>query len=78
MIAPVDELIERPLGRLGEIVNVTGDVPPVEVTGVELVAAIPAVSVSDAIASVVVRAAETARAKVFELVAPLASVAITV
>jgi hypothetical protein len=77
-MAPVDELIERPLGRLGETVNVTGDVPPVDVTGVELVAAIPAVSVSDAIASVVVRAVETASAKVFELVAPLASVAVTV
>jgi hypothetical protein len=77
-MAPVDELIERPLGRLGETVNVTGDVPPVDVTGVELVAAIPAVSVSDAIASVVVRAAETASAKDFELVAPLASVAVTV
>jgi hypothetical protein len=77
-MAPVDELIERPLGRLGETVNVTGDVPPVDVIGVELVAAIPAVSVSDAIASVVVRAAETASVKVFELVAPLASVAVTV
>ena len=77
-MAPVDELIERPLGRLGETVNVTGEVPPVDVTGVELVAAIPAVSVSDAIASVVVRAAETASSKVFELVAPLASVAVTV
>jgi cell division ATPase FtsA len=77
-MAPVDELIERPLGRLGETVNVTGEVPPVDVTGVELEAAIPAVSVSDAIASVVVRAAETASAKVFELVAPLASVAVTV
>jgi hypothetical protein len=78
VIAPVDELIERPLGRLGETVNVTGDVPPVDVTGVELVASMPAVSVSDAIASVVVRAAETASAKVFELVAPLTSVAVTV
>ena len=77
-MAPVDELIERPLGRLGETVNVTGEVPPVDVTGLELVAAIPAVSVSDAIASVVVRAAETTSAKVFELVAPLASVAVTV
>ena len=77
-MAPVDELIERPLGRLGETVNVKGEVPPVDVTGVELVAAMPAVSVSDAIASVVVRAAETASAKVFELVAPLASVAVTV
>ena len=64
MIAPVDELIERPLGRAGETVNVTGDVPPDDVTGVELAATIPAVRVSDAIASVVVRAAEITSAKV--------------
>ena len=43
MIAPVDELIERPLGRAGETVNVTGDDPPDDVTGVELAATIPAV-----------------------------------
>ena len=64
MIAPVDELIERPLGRAGETVNVTGDDPPDDVTGVELAATIPAVRVSDAIASVVVRAAEITSAKV--------------
>jgi hypothetical protein len=78
VIAPVDVLIARPLGRDGETANVTGDVPPDDVTGVELVATIPAVKVSEATAKVVVRAAETASAKVFELVAPLASVAVTV
>jgi hypothetical protein len=48
------------------------------VTGVKLVATALAVKVSEAIASVVVRAAETASEKVLELVAPLASVAVTV
>ena len=78
VIAPVDVLIAKPLGRVGDTANVTGDVPPEDVTGVELVATIPAVKVSEATARVVVRAAETASAKVFELVAPLASVAVTV
>ena len=78
MIAPVEVLIVRPVGSDGEIARVIGEVPPDDVTGIELVATIPAVNVSEAIASVVVRAAETASAKVFELVAPLASVAVTV
>ena len=78
MIAPVEVLIVRPVGSDGEIERVIGEVPPDDVTGIELVATIPAVNVSEAIASVVVRAAETASAKVFELVAPLASVAVTV
>jgi hypothetical protein len=71
-------LIAKPVGSDGEIDKVTGDVPPDDVTGVELVATIPAVKVSEATARVVVRAAETASTKVFELVAPLASVAVTV
>ena len=78
MIAPVEVLIVRPVGSDGEIARVIGEVPPDDVTGIALVATIPAVNVSEAIASVVVRAAETASAKVFELVAPLASVAVTV
>ena len=53
-------------------------VPPDDVTGVNEVAASPAVRVSDAIARVVVRAVETVKENVFELVAPLASVAVTV
>ena len=47
-------------------------------TGVNEVAATAAVRVSDAIARVVVRAVEIVRANVFELVAPLESVAVTV
>jgi hypothetical protein len=48
------------------------------VTGVKLAATALAVKVSEVITSVVVRAAETVSMKVFELVAPLASVAVTV
>ena len=77
MIEPVDELIESPDGSDGEIENVIGDVPPLEVTGIKL-AADAAVRVSDAMASVVVRAVEMVSAKVLALVAPLASVAVTV
>ena len=78
MIAPVEELIARPDGSDGEIVKVTDAVPPDAVTGIKLVASALAVKVSDGLASVVVSAAEIASAKVFELVAPLASVAVTV
>ena len=78
MIAPVEELIARPDGSDGEIVKVTDAVPPDAVTGIKLVASALAVKVSDGFASVVVSAAEIASAKVFELVAPLASVAVTV
>ena len=49
----------------------------IEVTGIKL-AADAAVKVSDVIASVVVRAVEIVNANVFELVAPLASVAVIV
>lgn len=78
MIAPVEELIARPDGSDGEIVKVTDAVPPDAVTGIKLVASALAVKVSDGFASVVVSAAEIASAKVFELVAPLSSVAVTV
>jgi hypothetical protein len=67
VIAPVDELIESPDGSDGEIENVIGDVPPLEVTGIKL-AADAAVRVS----------VEMVSAKVLALVAPLASVAVTV
>jgi hypothetical protein len=77
VIEPVDALIESPDGSDGEIENVIGDVPPLEVTGIKL-AADAAVRVSDAMASVVVRAVEIVSANVFALVAPLASVAVTV
>ena len=77
MIAPVDELIESPDGSDGEIEKIIGDVPPLEVTGIKLVAD-AAVRVSDAMASVVVRAVEIVSANVFALVAPLVSVAVTV
>jgi hypothetical protein len=77
VIAPVDELIESPDGSDGEIEKIIGDVPPLEVTGIKLVAE-AAVRVSDAMASVVVRAVEIVSANVFALVAPLASVAVTV
>jgi hypothetical protein len=69
-------LIVRPVGSDGEIERVTGEVPPLAVTGVKL-AADAAVSVSDATASVVDSAVEMVKAKVLELVAPLASVAVT-
>ena len=69
MIAPVDELIESPDGSDGEIEKIIGDVPPLEVTGIKLVAD-AAVRVSDAMASVVVRAVEIVSAKVLALVAP--------
>ena len=70
--------IESPDGRDGEIARVIGDVPPLAVTGINDVAATAAVKVSLEIASVVDRADETVSAKVLELVAPLASVAVTV
>jgi hypothetical protein len=74
----VEVLIESPVGRDGEIARVIGDVPPDDVTGVNDVAATDAVKVWLEIASVVERAAETVSAKVLELVAPFASVAVTV
>ena len=77
-IAPVEELIASPDGSDGEIAKVTGDVPPEAVTGVKLVATALAVKVSDDLASVVVSAVETASEKIFALVAPLSSVAVTV
>ncbi len=53
-------------------------VPPDAVTGVNDVAAALSVKVWLEIASVVERAVETVSAKVLELVAPFASVAVTV
>jgi hypothetical protein len=77
-MAPVEVFIESPDGRDGEIERVIGDVPPVAVTGVNDVATALAVSVSAAIARVVESAVETISVKVLELVAPFASVAVTV
>jgi hypothetical protein len=77
-IAPVDAFIVSPAGSAGEIVKTIPGVPPEEVTGVNGVATVETVKVCDAIARVVVRAAETVSTKVLELVAPFASVAVTV
>ena len=40
VIAPVDVFIAKPVGRVGEIPRVMGEVPPLAVTGVKLVASI--------------------------------------
>jgi hypothetical protein len=78
VIAPVDVFIAKPVGRVGEIPRVIGDVPPLAVTGINDVAAALAVKVLLEIARVVDSAVETVSANIFELVAPLASVAVTV
>ena len=78
MIAPVAVFIESPDGRDGEIARVIGDVPPLAVTGINDVAATASVKVWLEIASVVDSADETVSVNVLELVAPLASVAVTV
>ena len=78
VIAPVDELIDRPDDKDGEIEKVMGDVPPLAVTGVNEVAATAAVRVSDARARVVERAAETVSEKVFVAVTEAESVTVTV
>ena len=76
-MAPVAVLSASPDGRDGEMAKVIGDVPPVAVTGVKEEAD-DAVRVSDAMARVVERAVEIVSAKVFELVALVASVAVIV
>jgi hypothetical protein len=78
VIAPVEVLIESPVGRDGEIARLIGDVPPLAVTGINDIAATDAVRVLLEIARVVESAAEMVSVKVLELVAPLASVAVTV
>ena len=60
------------------MLNTTFGVPPDEVTGVNGVTTAEVVKVVEAVASVVVNAVETASENVFELVAPLPSVAVTV
>ena len=77
-MAPVEVFIESPDGRDGEIDKVTGEVPPLAVTGVEEAAEVVAVKVSEAIKSVVVRAAETVSEKVFVALPDAASVTVTV
>jgi len=74
----VEVFIESPEGRDGEIARVMGDVPPLAVTGVNDVAAALAVKVWLEIASVVESGPLITSANVFELVAPLESVAVTV
>jgi hypothetical protein len=59
------------------MLNTTFGVPPDEVTGVNGVATTEVVKVVEAEARVVVSDSETANVKVLELVAPLASVAVT-
>jgi hypothetical protein len=78
VMAPVEVFIESPLGSDGEIDKLTDGLPPDDVTGVNDVAVIAAVRVSAAIARVVESAVETEKANVFALVAPFASVAVTV
>ena len=63
VIAPVEVLIARPVGSVGEIDKVIGDDPPLVVTGVNDVATALAVKVSDAIAKVVESAAESKETK---------------
>ena len=76
-MAPVEVFIAKPDGRDGEMARLIGDVPPLAVTGINDVAATDAVRVLLEIASVVESAVEIVSAKVLELVAPLASVAVT-
>ncbi len=78
MMAPVEVFIAKPDGSDGEIARVIGDVPPLAVTGINDVAATDAVRVLLEIARVVESAGETVSANVLALVAPLASVAVTV
>ena len=78
VIAPVEVLIVRPVGSDGVIEKVTGEVPPLAVTGVEEAVAIVAVNVSDAITSVVVSAAETVSENVLVALPPTESVTVTV
>lgn len=78
VMAPVAELIDKPDGRDGDIARLIGDVPPLTVTGINEVAAKLAVSVSEAMARVVVRATETVREKVLVALPDAASVTVTV
>lgn len=78
VMAPVEVFIDSPDGRDGDIARLIGDVPPLVVTGVNGVAAALAVSVSEAMARVVVRATETVREKVLVALPDAASVTVTV
>jgi hypothetical protein len=77
VIAPVDALIERPVGRPGDTLYDKAPVPPDPVTGVNG-ADIPTSSVFVAIACVAVTAALTVRLKLAFAVAEVASVTVTV
>ncbi len=76
-MVPVAALIVNPVGNVGETLKTTFGVPPDEVTGVNGVATTEVVKVVEAVTSVVVNAVDTAKVNVLELVAPLASVAVT-
>ena len=78
MIAPVAVFSVSPAGREGETEKAIGDVPPVAVTGVNEVAAVVAVRVFVAMASVVESAGEIASENVLVAVAADASVTVTV
>ena len=67
-----------PDGKEGEIAKVIGDVPPDAVTGVKDVAAVVAVRVLVAMASVVDKTDATSSEKVFVAVADDASVTVVV
>jgi hypothetical protein len=77
-MAPVEVLKLKPAGRDGEIARVMEDVPPDAVTGVKDVAAVVAVKVLVAMASVVERAADMVSENVLVAVAAEASVTVTV
>jgi hypothetical protein len=78
VIAPVEVLSESPDGREGEMEKAIGAVPPAAVTGVKDAAAVVAVSVFDAMASVVESAGDIASENVLVAVADDASVTVTV
>ena len=77
-IVPSVVLNDRPDGRAVSSAKVRGVVPPVAVTGLNGVTAMPAVSTGFAIASVVITAGLTVRLKVLLDVALALSVTVTV
>ena len=78
LMAPVAELIERPLGSVGETLKESGDVPPPPVTGVNAVGALFCVNVTLGIDCVAVAGVFTVSWKVLLAFSLLASVTVTV
>ncbi len=78
VMAPIVVLKERPVGRVGEMLKLRVPVPPPAVTGVKLLTAWFWVRNLLAIDCVAVTALFTVSVKLFDAVAPLASVAVTV